>query len=64
MQLVAEMCQSCLMAPGTKKGNKSHNKEGTVVSLEMGFCLNYEVLAKYCHVRSIHRDLGEDEMLW
>ncbi|KAH7954894.1 hypothetical protein HPB49_022590 [Dermacentor silvarum] len=47
-----------------KRGHKSHNGVGTVVSLDTGLCLDFEVLSNYCHACSIHRDLGEDEEVW
>ncbi|KAH7960010.1 hypothetical protein HPB49_016191 [Dermacentor silvarum] len=52
-----------VMFDGTwqKRGHKIHNGVGTVVSLDTGLCLNFEVLSNYCHACSIHRDLGEDE---
>lgn len=55
-----------VMFDGTwqKRGHKSHNGVGTVVSLDTGLCLDFEVLSNYCHACSIHRDLGEDEEIW
>lgn len=55
-----------VMFDGTwqKRGHKSHNGVGTVVSLDTGLCLDFEVLSNYCHACSIHRDLGEDEEVW
>ncbi|KAL1472122.1 hypothetical protein MTO96_023165 [Rhipicephalus appendiculatus] len=41
-----------------KRGHKSHNGVGTVMSLDTGPCLDFQVLSNYCHACSIHKDMG------
>lgn len=55
-----------VMFDGTwqKRGHKSHNGVGTVVSLDTGLCLDFQVLANYCHACSIHKEMGDDEEVW
>ncbi|CAN8014692.1 unnamed protein product [Ixodes persulcatus] len=55
-----------VMFDGTwqKRGHKSHNGVGTVVSLDTGLCLDFQVLSNYCHACSIHKDMGDDEEAW
>ncbi|XP_077554104.1 uncharacterized protein LOC144168976 [Haemaphysalis longicornis] len=55
-----------VMFDGTwqKRGHKSHNGVGTVVSLDTGLCLDYEVLSNFCLACSVHKDMGEDEETW
>ncbi|XP_075736299.1 uncharacterized protein LOC119161920 [Rhipicephalus microplus] len=55
-----------VMFDGTwqKRGHKSHNGVGTVVSLDTGLCLDYEVLSNFCLACSLHNDMGGDEETW
>lgn len=57
-------CQSCLTGTWQKRGHKSHNGVGTVVYLDTGLCLDYEVLSNFCLARSVHTDMGKDEETW
>ncbi|XP_077496137.1 uncharacterized protein LOC144107026 [Amblyomma americanum] len=56
-----------VMFDGTwqKRGHKSHNGIGTVISLDTGLCLDFEVLSNYCLACSRHRVLpDEEEEVW
>ncbi|XP_050027338.3 uncharacterized protein [Dermacentor andersoni] len=55
-----------VMYDGTwhKRGHKSHNGIGTVVSLDTGLCLDFEVLSNYCLACSRHRVLPDEEEVW
>ncbi|XP_077554044.1 uncharacterized protein LOC144168921 [Haemaphysalis longicornis] len=56
-----------VMYDGTwqKRGHKSHNGIGTVVSLDTGLCLDFEVLSNFCLACSRHKVLpDEEEEVW
>lgn len=56
-----------VMYDGTwqKRGHKSHNGIGTVVSLDTGLCLDFEVLSNFCVACSRHKALpDEEEEIW
>ncbi|CAN8021772.1 unnamed protein product, partial [Ixodes persulcatus] len=56
-----------VMYDGTwqKRGHKSHNGIGTVVSLDTELCLDFEVLSNFCVACSRHKALpDEEEEIW
>uniref|UniRef100_A0A1E1X6X9 Putative kolobok-4 hm n=1 Tax=Amblyomma aureolatum TaxID=187763 RepID=A0A1E1X6X9_9ACAR len=57
---------TAVMYDGTwqKRGHKSHNGVGTVVSIDTGLCLDFEVLSNYCHGCSRHKELPSEDEIW
>ncbi|XP_077496918.1 uncharacterized protein LOC144107678 [Amblyomma americanum] len=58
---------AAVMYDGTwqKRGHKSHNGVGTVVALDSGLCLDFEVLSNFCLACSLHKVLSsEEEEIW
>lgn len=55
-----------VMFDGTrqKRRHKSHNGVSTVVSLDTGLCLDFQILSNYCLACSILKDIGDDEEAW
>ncbi|XP_077517442.1 uncharacterized protein LOC144128181 [Amblyomma americanum] len=53
-----------VMYDGTwhKRGHKSHNGIGTVVSLDTGLCLDFEVLSNFCLACSRHKALPNEDI--
>lgn len=63
---VAGETDVAVMFDGTwqKRGHKSHNGIGAVISLDTGLCLDFEVISNYCLTCSRHKDMGPDEEVW
>ncbi|XP_075742268.1 uncharacterized protein LOC142795883 isoform X1 [Rhipicephalus microplus] len=63
---VAGETEVAVMFDGTwqKRGHKSHNGIGAVISLDTGLCFDIEVISNYCLTCSRHKDMGPDEEVW